>query len=1004
MSMLRFGHAALVTPIVDPFKWVEKKVPAGRVKIARSVIAKYDPSKWLLSHVTIIASVDTEFADPSDKKSNYLIKPEHSVFVNNNGDSWERELLKATYKTFLGADSFVEHVQIPELSKGKVIDVALREVPIGKDLEGKDLTTLYVDILIANNREHVDLIDKIKTGQYNSVSMGCFLAGTEITLSDGTKRLIEDISPGDLVITHKGNKKSVINVQRRQKNEMIFKVSFEGDYKDIYVTKEHPFFSFKRDKLCACGCGESLRVIVRGGKKEFKSGLYKPGHYLRVCNANHKVLNFNDRDKFPIKKDIELSWIEAKDLKKDDFLSYPISSYVENDNNATVDFSILLGYFAAEGSYVKEVSIEGEENDYAVRCRICGRLYNTLYTHLHVHNISIVDYKKTYLDASVKAKYNKNIIRGSSRNEPLEIKGLKKSRRDIGLEFSLGEHEYDTVNKEVFEIGTRLFPKSPVLRYKNCVKIISEEACSLMKEYCGEYSDKKEFSEKVIYWPVEIQKHLVATWFIGDYACTNSKNMSDQFRFILARCGVRYNTYKNEKENYSCIVKIVNGGEITEKVYEGVRKESYLHQINTLGMSAIKDQLTYAFPFKNKKLVDKIYKTSNSYSSYNKGYFLRKIKNIEEIPYEGIVYNLEVEDDNSYIANDVAVHNCLIAYSFCSQCGNKAEDESKLCKHIRYFKHNHFIDKNGIKRIIAELCGSADDPGSCKFIDASWVKKPAFGGALLRNLVEPTDDISEKLNQAMLVPSFQAQPGMLLKAASQAASALVNEIQAQDEPKDEPKAEPKEPAKDDTDFPAAPEGDAPLGLDEPAAETPAGEGAAPEAPAAPEPQIQEPAEDATVKEVEQLFTKNILNKIRRKLLKDEAGVKTPLDEKPIDTESTNDSLIKKSSVSNLIKLAKMSGSERLVNGFMILSNVKNWNSLKKYGYGREDVIGMLHFIDKNMSSEPIGSDAVLALSRIKTASTNPQSFFTDMIIEIGRQPSVKEGLKLIKWTKILSKL
>jgi hypothetical protein len=522
MAMFRFGNAALATPIVDPFKWVEKKVPAGRVKVARSVIAKYDPSKWLLSHVTIIASVDTEFADPSNKKSNYLIKPEHSVFVNNNGDSWERELLKATYKTFLGADNYVEHVQIPELSKGKIIDVALREVPIGKSVDGKDLTTLYVDILVATNKEHADLIDKIKCGEYSAMSMGC-----------------------------------------------------------------------------------------------------------------------------------------------------------------------------------------------------------------------------------------------------------------------------------------------------------------------------------------------------------------------------------------------------------------------------------------------------------------------------------------------------LIAYSQCSQCGIIAEDESKLCKHIRYFKRDHFIDKNGIKRIIAELCGRAEDPGSCKFIDGSWVKKPAFGGALLRNLVEPNDDISEKLNQAMLVPSFQPQPGMLLRAASQAAASLVNEIQAQDEPKDAPlkePEEPKEPAKDDTDFPAAPEGDAPLGLDEPAAEAPAGEGAAPEIPVAPEPQIQEPAEDATVKEVEQLFTKNILNKIRRKLLKDEAGLKTPPDEKPIETESTNDNLIKKASKVDLIKLAKMSGNERLLNGFLILSNAKNWNSLKKYGYGREDVIGMLHFIDKNMSSEPIGTDAVLALSKIKTASTNPQSFFTDMIIEIGRQPSVKEGCKLIKWAKILSKL
>jgi hypothetical protein len=548
MSMLRFGHAALVTPIVDPFKWVDKKVPANRVKVARTVIAKYDPSKWLLSHATIMASVDVEFADPKDKKSNYLIKPQYSIFVNNNGDSWERELLRATYKTFLGADNYVEHIQIPELSKGKIIDVALREVPIGKDVDGKDLTTLYVDILIATSKTHVDLIEKIKDGTYNATSMGC-----------------------------------------------------------------------------------------------------------------------------------------------------------------------------------------------------------------------------------------------------------------------------------------------------------------------------------------------------------------------------------------------------------------------------------------------------------------------------------------------------LIAYSQCTQCGNIAEDEPKLCKHVRYFKNNFFIDKSGVKRIIAELCGRAEDSGSCKFIDGSWVRKPAFGGALLRNLVEPTEDISEKLNKAMAVPSFQAQPGMLLRAASMSAAALVNEIEAQDEPKAETKApaEPKEPAGDDTDFPAAPEGDAPLKLDEPApegeapAEAPAPEAPAAEAPApggapgaeapAPEPQPQEPAEDATVKEVEELFTKNILNKIRRKLLKDEAKQKTPPNEKPIGTESTNDNLIKQSSVINadlalpglirneILKLAKSTGNEKLINGLMILSNLKNWDNFKKYGYTKKDVLGLLYFIDKNASEEPVGNDAVLALSKIKTANCTPQSFFTEIIIETGRQPSVKEARKLLKWAKILEK-
>ena len=178
---MKYGNASLTLPNVQFDLWAKKtatdKEPT-RVKIAKGIVAAYDPQKWLLSHVTIIASVDTDLANTQDPMSNYLIKPEYSQFVNNNGDSWERDLLKGCYKTFLGADNFVEHVQIQELSKGKVIDVALREVPIGsKDpLTGKDLTTLYADILIATNRTHEDLIRQIESGEYNATSMGCKIA------------------------------------------------------------------------------------------------------------------------------------------------------------------------------------------------------------------------------------------------------------------------------------------------------------------------------------------------------------------------------------------------------------------------------------------------------------------------------------------------------------------------------------------------------------------------------------------------------------------------------------------------------------------------------------------------------------------------------------------------------------------------------------------------------------------------------------------------------------
>lgn len=530
MAMVKYGHAAVSTPIVSPDKWIDKKTPAGRVKVARKVIARYDPSKWLLSHVTIVASVDTELANPKDPKSNYFIRPEHSQFVNNNGDCWERNLLKATYKSFLNADNFIEHIQIPELSKGKVIDVALREVPIGKSTDGIDLTTLYVDILIATNRIHTQLIHDIISGNYNAVSMGC-----------------------------------------------------------------------------------------------------------------------------------------------------------------------------------------------------------------------------------------------------------------------------------------------------------------------------------------------------------------------------------------------------------------------------------------------------------------------------------------------------LIAYSICSRCGNVAADEPQLCQHVKYYKNNYFHDPSGIRRIIAELCGKADDPDSNEFVDASWVKKPAFGGAVLRNLVEPGEDVAEKIQTAISVPSFQPQPGMMLRAASEAASTLMREINAQEESEDKG----AEPPKDDTDFP--PPGDeagggSALGIDQPGKEDTGGGGEeAPgeglgEAPGGEEalkekePEIQEPQEDANVKEVEEMMTKHILNKIRRKLLKEEVKERAKPEDRPVRSETEeHGSLVREAAdTRRLLKIAKQSNNKKLINGLMILSNLNDWRDFKKYGYNRNDVLGLMAFIDQNISDHPLNMETIKTLSNIRTANLSPQNFFTELIVETGNKPDVLHAKRLLKWAKILS--
>lgn len=119
-------------------------------------------SKYLLSHVTIMASVMTE--DPED----WLIKPECSYLVNNNDDAWENEVLKLSYRSFVGAFNFLEHYQNSKAAKGHIIDSVLRKIQITPET-----FVYFVDLLVATDLAHEDLVYKIRNEKLRYLSMGC---------------------------------------------------------------------------------------------------------------------------------------------------------------------------------------------------------------------------------------------------------------------------------------------------------------------------------------------------------------------------------------------------------------------------------------------------------------------------------------------------------------------------------------------------------------------------------------------------------------------------------------------------------------------------------------------------------------------------------------------------------------------------------------------------------------------------------------------------------------
>lgn len=192
MAFLRYARANVVQPSIHGLQWDKVRIASGAKTInaslkkqAEDILGEpFTPDRFLLTHSTIVCSVDaitppntktgsiTEGGQTINRKyADYRISSDTDKFINNNLDSWSRGVIKKSYQTFIGAHNFVEHIQVEELSKGRIIDAVLRDIG----------DSLYVDILVATDRKHKDLVKQIESGQMNAMSMGCSVDETTCT-------------------------------------------------------------------------------------------------------------------------------------------------------------------------------------------------------------------------------------------------------------------------------------------------------------------------------------------------------------------------------------------------------------------------------------------------------------------------------------------------------------------------------------------------------------------------------------------------------------------------------------------------------------------------------------------------------------------------------------------------------------------------------------------------------------------------------------------------------
>ena len=135
---------------------------------------KYNTKDYLFTHDTACCSVETE-------ENGYWITPPCWELVNANGNAWTTPVLLASFKTFIGGENYLEHMQIPALSKGKILDAIARPVIHHSDKYG-NANIYVVDVLVATERKHESLIERIESGKLNTLSMGTICCYTTCSI------------------------------------------------------------------------------------------------------------------------------------------------------------------------------------------------------------------------------------------------------------------------------------------------------------------------------------------------------------------------------------------------------------------------------------------------------------------------------------------------------------------------------------------------------------------------------------------------------------------------------------------------------------------------------------------------------------------------------------------------------------------------------------------------------------------------------------------------------
>lgn len=850
----------------------EGVAPKDRLhRVAKNVLRKCDPNQYLLSHSTIVASVDV--TSPRGVKTGRL------------------------------------------LNRGVQIDVKWPDFRITPECE-------------------------------KFVNNNCFLPGAMILMADGTEKSIETVQMGDEVISHLGISRKVISVFDTYATHQIRTITRKGDDRALHATTNHPFFVNVGDRY-GIFAAEDLRV----------------GDMLRGLNeTSFNILSIESSETaahvYNIEVDVDHTYVANGvavhncDSWTRSLLLSTYRTFIGAPNYCFLPDTKILMSDGTQRS-IEDVSVGDEVITHL------GRARKVVHKHVRDYVGEIVQ-TSTGSPTPISCTPNHPFLRfdltgnvEKARADTLQIgdilylPNLQRGRYKLGDSARYGRllghclARYVESNANTLTFDCEAGAREEIQSILDCLRAVSPHTLPSLAVSGGRILiEVRDFSlASFASRQILVDKDGINRLRMPSLSAETDESILSLIGTLASFTKQDSEVIRIESSNWELLDQLVYLSSIIG-LHGTVNREVAL-KTGTDGARTLVPASSCTICFQGSDAavlrpymsrVEKLPVLDES-DRASAPVTLVKITSVEKNSYEGKVFNLEVEEDHSYVAGCVAVGNCehiqlpelskgfivdaiardlgetcyvdiLVAtdrkhtklvqdivagqidsmsmgaislFTICTKCGNVAADDSSLCPCIVYDgKGSKFIDEDGQERMVAELIGHVSVPNSNQFIEASWVRNPAFTGAVRRNILNPLEtQTATKMEKAHVLYDVRLEiPEM---AGVKKAASTKRRAQGEDEA----------PVQD-----AAPADDVAPQDSSPSQDSGEGDSEFDSVDAPTEPNVdgKDKSVDALFEKIQQQLLESIVKRLGEKLeptSKDVANTTVP----PVDLESGNDNFV-----------------------------------------------------------------------------------------------------------------